>query len=158
MKAIYKNGKLYECSIDGVVMQNGKEVSERMAYKIQNQVMDLYPNFYNEMKNNVTNSYLGMNIFWGGIMFLIYNTDVWHTHGSKKLIGLSESKDKAINLCEQYAERENETLSFNSILSLKTMLQTQEYDGTGEFLIKKIEINTLQTHCLELPFYRLWGK
>lgn len=63
MKAIYKNGKLYECSIDGVVMQNGKEVSERMAYKIQNQVMDLYPNFYNEMKNNVTNSYLGMNIF-----------------------------------------------------------------------------------------------
>ena len=88
-------------------------------------------------------------------MFLVYNTDVWSIDGSKKLIGISKSKDKAINLCEQYAERENETLSFNSILSLKTMLQTQEYDGTGEFLIKKIEINTLQTHCLELPFYRL---
>ena len=79
-------------------------------------------------------------------MFLIYNTDVWHTHGSKKLIGLSESKDKAINLCEQYAERENETLSQDSIFNLKNILQTQEYDETGEFLIEKIEINTLQTY------------
>lgn len=65
MKPIIKNGKLYECDIQGTVMQNGIEIEAegKLVEQIHSQVEDLYPEFFSEMMNNVRNQYYGMSLF-----------------------------------------------------------------------------------------------
>ena len=76
-------------------------------------------------------------------MHLIYKTDAWHSYSSRDIIGLASSKEIAITICKQQAEKEHETIDEDQLFNLNHLLQTQSYSGEGEFQIECIAIDTL---------------
>jgi hypothetical protein len=75
--------------------------------------------------------------------YLIYKTDVWHSHKSKELIGIATTQVHLIRLIRQQCKKENVKLTDEDKYQLSIIKQTQGYSGTGEFLIEEIDINTL---------------
>ena len=74
-------------------------------------------------------------------IYLIYQCDNWHTNDSMRLQAVATTMDNVIDLCKQIAKSEKQTLSADSLYNLEHILQTQEYEGIGEFFIT--EINTI---------------
>lgn len=76
-------------------------------------------------------------------IFNIYKTDVWHTHASRELIGASGSLEGAISLIEQFCTKEGEQFSEHDLYLLRTIQQTQDHEGDGEFIIEKVTLDEL---------------
>jgi hypothetical protein len=76
--------------------------------------------------------------------WLIWRTDNWHTHASKELIGITGIlKSHAINFCKKYAkEKLHCSISKHDLELLETINQTQNFEGSGEFVIERVETNT----------------
>ena len=76
-------------------------------------------------------------------MYIIYKTDVWHTFKSREMIAICTQKRYVLPIVRRQAENEDSKLDRDQISNLETILQTQGYEGPGEFLIEKIQANTL---------------
>ena len=76
-------------------------------------------------------------------MFIIYKCDTWHSDDSKQIIAIATTLKNAVNLCQEKAENEGETLSEHDRELLKSIKQTQGYEGEGEFLIEEADTNIL---------------
>lgn len=76
-------------------------------------------------------------------VFLVYKTDVWHTHDSRDLIGIGTSHQTAVTIVKKQAEKEGAVINEDDIYNIVNISQTQSYSGDGEFLIEEIEVNTL---------------
>lgn len=76
-------------------------------------------------------------------IFLIYKTDVWHSYNSRDLIAIATNKEEVMNLCIDQARKEKADLTQEQLYNLRTINQTQRYDGEGEFFIEQCEVNTL---------------
>jgi len=75
--------------------------------------------------------------------FIVYKTDVWHSYASRDLIGVCTTLLQAIKIVKAQAKKEGEKLSKYTLQFLSEKLQTQDYEGKGEFDIEEIEVNTL---------------
>lgn len=76
-------------------------------------------------------------------VFNTYRTDVWHTHESRELICKTSSLERSIELLEQFCKNMNEQLSEDDLHLLRTIKQTQNHEGGGEFLIEEVTLNEL---------------
>jgi hypothetical protein len=76
-------------------------------------------------------------------MYLIYKTDTWHSYASRNLIGCTIFPNVVIDICEQQAKKEGETIDTEQLFNLKTYMQTQGYTGEGEFHYEEIETDVL---------------
>jgi hypothetical protein len=77
-------------------------------------------------------------------VFIIYTTDVWHTRASQELIGASASLEGAIALIKKYCKKEKlGKLSEDDLHLLKTIKQTQNFEGGLEFLIEEVTLEEL---------------
>jgi hypothetical protein len=76
-------------------------------------------------------------------IFLVYKTDAWHSYASRDIIGIATSKDMAIALCKQQAKKEHEKFTSGDLFNLTNILQTQGYNGEGEFQFEMVELNKL---------------
>ncbi len=69
-------------------------------------------------------------------IFLLFKTDVWHTHDSKELIAIGTTLEGAINLAVFHAKVSGDELTQEQLGLLRTIKQTQGYCGEGEYLIQ----------------------
>ena len=76
-------------------------------------------------------------------MFIVFKTDPWHSHASKDMLGASESIEGAIDLCNQQAHKEGETIDEDQLFNLNNIKQSQGYSGDGEFDIEEIDLDIL---------------
>lgn len=83
-------------------------------------------------------------------VILVHQTDVWHTHASKKLLAVCTSKEIAINVIKKFIkDAYNARLTDHNIYLLNTINQTQsssddKYPFEGEFVLEEIILNTIQ--------------
>lgn len=77
-------------------------------------------------------------------VFIAYKTDVWHTHDSRELICTASSLERSIELLQQFCKNIGEELSEDDLYLLRTIKQTQNHDGGGEFLIEEVTLDELQ--------------
>lgn len=76
-------------------------------------------------------------------IILVYTTDNHHTQNSKQLLAVCTSKFSAINLIQDIAKEEDETISQDDLYNLEHINQTQNYQGYGEFIIEEQPIDTI---------------
>lgn len=76
-------------------------------------------------------------------IFLVWSTDNHHTQHSKELLGVCTSKFTAINLIQDVAKEEDETISQDDLYNLENINQTQNYEGYGEFTIEEQPLDTI---------------
>lgn len=77
-------------------------------------------------------------------LFIVYKCDNWHSNNnSKQLIGVAETLKHALTIIEQFADNEDVELDVEFYYQLTTMLQSQNYEGEGEFIIEIVQKNTL---------------
>jgi hypothetical protein len=77
-------------------------------------------------------------------IYVIFKCDTWHTRQSFDLIGVATTKANMIKLAKEQAKKEGERLSRYTVEFLADKLQTQDYEGEGEFYVEAIQANTLQ--------------
>lgn len=75
--------------------------------------------------------------------FVVFTCDNWHSHGSKDCISVCSSLKNAISVIKQHAKKDGNKISSDDLYLLKTIKQTQGYEGNGEFLIEDYEQNKL---------------
>jgi predicted xylose isomerase-like sugar epimerase len=82
-------------------------------------------------------------------IYLVFTTDLWHTHASRDLIAIASSESKAMTMCSlNYCKRDNASrisIGKESLQQLKDMWQTQGLDENLEieYVIEKYEVNHL---------------
>jgi len=76
-------------------------------------------------------------------VFIVYKTDNHHSYSSRDVIGIGTSKDEAIQICKQQANKENQVINGTQIWNIHNIQQTQGYDGDGEFDYEIIETNKI---------------
>ena len=76
-------------------------------------------------------------------IFLVYKTDSNHSYASRDIIGVATTKNHAITLCIEQAQKEGFTLDSDQLFNIKNIEQTQGYEGEGEFHYEQMETDTL---------------
>jgi hypothetical protein len=76
-------------------------------------------------------------------VFICYKTDTHHSYASRDIIGIGTTRSNAVKLCKQQALKEGEGLSRYSVDFLWDKLQTQDYEGEGEFVIELVDVNVI---------------
>jgi len=76
-------------------------------------------------------------------VFIVYKTDNWHSYKSRDIIGLSDTQEGAIELCQAKAKDEGEAIDDIELFHLNNIQQTQGYSGEGEFQFEEMDINVL---------------
>jgi hypothetical protein len=76
-------------------------------------------------------------------IYIVFKCDTWHTQASRLVIGACTDIESAISLCIEYAEKEGQEIQEEELQFLSEKLQTQNYEGEGEFIIQKVPANTL---------------
>ncbi len=79
---------------------------------------------------------------------LVYQTDNWHTHSSRVLIAVCDSKQKAIDTIDQYVfDKYKACLTEHDEELLNSIGQTQgdasDNPFEGEFIIEEVTINKI---------------
>lgn len=75
-------------------------------------------------------------------IYLVYDTNQWHS--DEKLRAVCCSKQEAIAIIEQIAQREyHKSLSVDDKNNIDSISQTQGFDECCEFMILKTNYNTL---------------
>lgn len=80
---------------------------------------------------------------------LVYQTDVWHTHDSKKLAAVCTSKSEAIELIRQFVwDKHKALLTEDDEYNLNHINQTQSNSDNdnpfdGEFVLEEVKTNTV---------------
>lgn len=72
-------------------------------------------------------------------VFIVFKTDHWHSHSSRTILGACTSMDKAFQICQQRAIKEDSLLTPNEW----NKNQSQGYLGVGEFDVEEVELNKL---------------
>lgn len=75
--------------------------------------------------------------------YVVYTCDEHHTHSSKQVISVCSSMKAAISVIELKARSEGETLSDDDKYMLEKHMQTQSYEGEGQFIVEEYLQNTL---------------
>ena len=73
----------------------------------------------------------------------VYKTDAWHSYVSRDLIGIATDYAKAIIICHEQAKKECCEIGEDQSFNLMQIKQTQGYEGEGEFVIERLDLNTL---------------
>ncbi len=76
-------------------------------------------------------------------VFIVYKTDVWHTHASKVFLGVGTSLEEGIKICKKQARKEGKRISTDQLELLSRVSQTQGYHGAWEFYMEEWETNIL---------------
>lgn len=76
-------------------------------------------------------------------VFIVYKTDNHHTYASMDLLGASGTMPGAIKLVLEQTKKEDEQLSDDDMRNLRNIMQTQGYQGYGEFVIVKLKMDEL---------------
>lgn len=76
-------------------------------------------------------------------VYVVYKCDTWHTRASLDLIGVATTPANMLKICKQQAKKEGVKLSQYTLEFLSSKLQTQDYEGEGEFYIECLEPNKL---------------
>jgi len=76
-------------------------------------------------------------------VYLIYKTDTWHSYNSRELIGVGTTPKRAIEICVRRAKNEDHRISDVQLELLKSIKQTQGYDGEGEFHFEEMKTDIL---------------
>ena len=74
---------------------------------------------------------------------ILYKCNVWHTQESRELLAVCHNVNTCIGLANKKAITEGNVLDKECIYQLESMLQTQSYNGDGEFIIVKEPLNKL---------------
>ena len=75
-------------------------------------------------------------------LIAVFTCDNHHTMGSTRLIGIVDSMDFAIEMCEVHAKKQGESLNTDDRHNLRTIKQTQVFLGYGEFMLANYILNT----------------
>lgn len=76
-------------------------------------------------------------------VFIVILCDNWHSQASQQIASVCDSLEIAIKHIKTLAKEENCKISKDDLYNLQHIKQTQGYEGTGEFLIKEMEINKI---------------
>ena len=81
-------------------------------------------------------------------VLIVYKTDAWHSYASRDLIGIATTLNKAISIIKEQMEKEGHPLKDSQegewlLELLRTIKQTQGYEGNGEFVIEEVAVNKL---------------
>ena len=76
-------------------------------------------------------------------IYVVYQTDARHSYTSRDIIGIATTHPEAVTLIEKHIERSGETLSEEQFFNLNNIMQTQGFEGEGEYQFEKLDTNTL---------------
>jgi hypothetical protein len=76
-------------------------------------------------------------------VYIVYKSDVWHSHANRDLLGVGSSLEAAIKICKEQAKSEKKKISKDQLFNLNNIKQTQGYDGIGEFLLVHLDLDKL---------------
>ena len=75
--------------------------------------------------------------------YIVFECDNWHSTNSMNLVAVCSNLKTAIRLIKKYAKEQGEKISSDDLYNLQNILQTQNFEGEGEFNIKVVEQNIL---------------
>ena len=82
---------------------------------------------------------------------ILFACDAWHTQSSREVLGIYTSKQEAVaSLIQLIQEQDEEPLSPDDQSLLLGIGQTQNYEGSCEFIIEELELNKPLTYELNL--------
>lgn len=73
----------------------------------------------------------------------VYKTDAMHSYASRDLIGIATDYAKALTICREQAKKERCKIEEDQVFNLMQIKQTQGYGGEGEFVLERLDLNTL---------------
>jgi hypothetical protein len=76
-------------------------------------------------------------------IFVLHKCDCRHTTESMETIAFCSTKEKAIDLVVEQAKNEGYQIHEHDLYLLRTISQTQYYEGSGEFMITEHLQDTL---------------
>ena len=79
-------------------------------------------------------------------IYVLYKCDCFHTQESMESIAFCSTKQKAIELAIEYAKNEGETIADDDLHNLRSISQTQYYEGPGEFVIRDYSQDILYSY------------
>jgi len=71
--------------------------------------------------------------------YLVYQTDVNHSYDSRNLIGVATTPESAIVIIVDHTLKFGGTINYERLEQLRTIQQTQGYNGVGEFQFEEVE-------------------
>lgn len=77
------------------------------------------------------------------MIYLVYKTDTHHSYASRNIIGVADHEVHAVHICQLQAKRDGEEIGEEQLYNLRTIKQTQNYKGDGEFQFEGVQENTL---------------
>ncbi len=75
--------------------------------------------------------------------YILYTCDNWHTRSSMDIVAVCSSLKTAIKIAKKQASKDGYIINEDDVYMLETKLQTQGYEGDGEFIIEEFEQNKL---------------
>jgi len=72
-------------------------------------------------------------------VYLVYKTDAHHSYNSRELIGVATTPESAIVIIVDNTIQDGGSINQEQLEQLRTIKQTQGYDGNGEFQYEEIE-------------------
>lgn len=75
--------------------------------------------------------------------WLCYTTDMHHSYESRNVIGVCDNKATTAAICQEHAKKAGETISHEQLQNLMDIKQTQWHNGYREYVIEKVERNSL---------------
>lgn len=76
-------------------------------------------------------------------VFIVYKTDSHHSYNSRDIIGIATTTEIAVSICQRKAAKDGDVISDEQLWNLRSIKQTQGYEGEGEFQYESVDTDTL---------------